>query len=220
VGGVLGVMLGYSKIPAFWLKPLQEIESLNFEGTPMSLAKAYELSFKHAAEMIKIAGGSVENDKILIPYQAPVAVAFEQNFEKTFPVYRDRFDRSFTDELSYDFTGNGYIFYGNLVKNSKIDKDYIDRVSKRVGSEMFGLAEPNDPYVAELEVYIDGKLDEKVKMPMKNSSRRLEPDWKYQLAEGNHNVRLKWVNPNPDYEIRINDIVVYSEKQPESNLPK
>jgi hypothetical protein len=220
VGGVLGVMLGYSKIPAFWLKPLQEIEPLTFEGTTMSLNKAYDLSYKHAMEMIKLAGGNTEGDKIVIPFAEPVAVAFEQNFEKTFPTFRDRFDCSFTDELSYDFVGNGYIFYGNLVKNSKIDKDYIDRVSKRVGSEVFGLAEPNDPYVAELDVYIDGKLDEHVKMPMKNTSRRLEPAWKYQLTEGNHNVRLKWINPKPEYEIRINDIIIYSEKQPESNLPK
>jgi len=220
VGGVLGVMLGYSKIPAFWLKPLQEIEPLNFEGTPMSLAKAYDLSFRHAMVMIKLAGGKTDGDKIVIPFAEPVAVAFEQNFEKTFPTFRDRYDKSFTDELSYDFVGNGYIFYGNLVKNSKIDKNYIDRVSKRVGSEVFGLAETDDPYVAELEVYIDGKLDETVKMPMKNTSRRLEPAWKYQLAEGNHNVTLKWINPKPEYEIRINDIMVYSEKQPESNLPK
>lgn len=220
VGGVLGVMLGYSNIPAFWLTPLQEIEPLNFEGTTTSLAKAYELSYKHATEMIKLAGGTVDSNKIVIPYAEPVAVAFEQNFENTFPIFRDRFDQSFTDELSYDFVGNGYIFYGNLVKNSKIDKGYIDRVSKRVGSEMFGLAEPDDPYVAELEVYIDGKLDEKVKMPMKSTSRRLEPAWKYQLTEGKHNVRLKWINPKPEYEIRINDIMIYSEKQPESNLPK
>jgi len=220
VGGVLGVMNGYSKIPEFWLKPLQEIEPLNFEGTPMSLNKAYELSYKHAAEIIQKAGGTIENDNIVIPFSEPVAVAFEQNFEKTFPIFRDRFDKSFTDELSYDFVGNGYIFYGNLVKNSKIDKDYIDRVSKRVGSEVFGLAEPNDPYVAQLEIYIDGVLDEKVNLPMKNTSRRLEPAWKYQLTEGSHNVRLKWVNPDPSYEIRINDIMVYSEKQPESNLPK
>ena len=220
VGGVLGVMLGYSKIPSFWLKPLQEIEPLDFEGTTMSLAKAYDMSYRHATEMIKLAGGKAESNKIVIPFSEPVAVAFEQNFEKTFPTFRDRFDKSFTDELSYDFVGNGYIFYGNLVKNSKIDKNYIDRVSKRVGSEVFGLAEPDDPYIAELDIYIDGKLDEHVKLPMKNTSRRLEPAWKYQLAEGNHNVRIKWINPKPGYEIRINDIMVYSEKHPESNLPK
>jgi hypothetical protein len=220
VGGVLGVMHGYSKIPAFWLKPLQEIEQLNFEGTPMSLARAYELSYKHALAVIQKAGGKTGGDQIVIPVKDAVPVAFEQNFEKTFPVYRDRYDHSFTDELIYDFTGNGYIFYGNLVKTAKIDKDYVDRVSKRVGSEVFGLAEPDDPYVAVLEIYIDGALDETVKLPMKNTSRRLEPAWKYQLAEGTHNVRLKWTNPDPAYEIRINDIVIYSEKQAASNLPQ
>ncbi len=220
VGGVLGVMNGYSSIPAFWLNPLKEIEPLNFENTSMSLSKAYEISYRHALQMLEKAGGKIDENQVEIPYQSPVAVAFEQNFEKTFPVYRDRFDRSFTSELSYDFTGNGYIFYGNLVKCAKIDKDYIDRVSKRVGSEVFGLAEPDDPYIAVLDVYIDGTLDETVNLPMKNTSRRLEPHWKYQLTEGNHNVTLKWKNPDPAYEIRINDIVLYSEKLPGSNLPK
>jgi hypothetical protein len=220
VGGVLGVMLGYDRIPAFWLHPLQEIESLEFEGTPMSLNRAYELSFKHATQTILLSGGKISEDKFIIPYQTPVAVAFEQNFEKTYPIFRDRFDRSFTNELTYEFTGNGYIFYGNLVKNSKIDKNYIDRVSKRLGSEVFGLAELTDPYVAELEVYIDGKLDETIKLPMKNTSRRLEPSWKYQLDEGKHTIYIKWLNQHPDYEIRINDIMIYSGNEPISNLPK
>jgi len=219
VGGVLGVMKGYSNIPAFWLKPLQEIESLNFENTSMSLEKAYDISYRHATEIIRKVGGSVEGGKVVIPFQQPVPVKFEQNFEKTYPVFRDRFDQSFTDTLTYEFTGNGFIFFGNLVKCAKIDKNYIDRVSKRVGSEAFALAEPDDPYVAELEMYIDGKLDEVIKMPMKNTSRRLEPAWKYQLPEGRHVVRLRWVNPDPAYEIRINDIMVYSENPPVSNLP-
>jgi len=73
--------------------------------------------------------------------------------------------------------------------------------------------------VAVLQIYIDGHLDEMVNLPMKNTSRRLEPAWKYQLNEGKHNVTLKWVNPNPDYEIRVNDIVIYSERKPKSNLP-
>jgi hypothetical protein len=69
-------------------------------------------------------------------------------------------------------------------------------------------------------MYIDGKPDESIKLPMKNSSRRLEPAWKYQLLEGKHNVTLKWLNPKPEYEIRINDIVVYSGIPPVSNLPQ
>lgn len=219
-GGVLGVMHGYSGIPEFWLKPLQEVEELNFESTEMSLSKAYELSYKHALGVIQLAGGNVEGENVVIPFEEPVPVAFEQNFEKTFPVSRDKIDISFTDEFSFDFTGNGYILYGNMVKRSKVDPDYIDRISKRLGSEVFGLAELNDPYVAQVEVYIDGVLDETVMLPMKNTSRRLEPAWKYQLPEGEHKVVLKWLNHSPEYEIRINDLIVYSENPPQSSLPK
>jgi hypothetical protein len=219
-GGVLGVMHGYSGIPEFWLKPLQEVEGLNFENTEMSLSKAYDLSYNHALGVIQLAGGSIEGENVVIPYEAPVPVAFEQNFENTYPVSRDKIDISFTDEFSFEFTGNGYILYGNMVKRSKVDPDYIDRISKRLGSEVFGLAELNDPYVAEVEVYIDGVLDETVMLPMKNTSRRLEPAWKYQLPEGEHKVMLKWLNHKPEYEIRINDLIVYSENQPQSSLPQ
>jgi hypothetical protein len=219
-GGVLGVMHGYSGIPEFWLKPLQEVEGLNFENTEMSLSKAYDLSYNHALGVIQLAGGSIEGENVVIPYEAPVPVAFEQNFENTYPVSRDKIDISFTDEFSFEFTGNGYILYGNMVKRSKVDPDYIDRISKRLGSEVFGLAELNDPYVAEVEVYIDGVLDETVMLPMKNTSRRLEPAWKYQLPEGEHKVMLKWLNHQPEYEIRINDLIVYSENQPQSSLPQ
>ncbi len=219
VGGVLGVMTGYSNIPDFWLKPLQEIEYLKFEGSPISLSTAYELSMKHALGMIQLAGGNTEGDVLEIPLAEAVPVAFEQNFEKTFPVSRDKIDISFTDEYSFEFSGNGYILYGNMVKRSKVDRDYVDRISKRLGSEVFGLAELHDPYVAEVEIYIDGQLDEKVLLPMKNTSRRLEPAWKYQLPEGKHSVKLKWINHHDDYEIRINDLIVYSEIQPASNLP-
>jgi len=221
VGGVLGVMSGYDKIPAFWLKPLQEIENDNFENTDVSLVKAYGWSLKHALVVIESVGGKTAGEEVTIPLAKPTPVAFEQNFENTFPIDRTKIDRSFTDEIIFGFTGNGYLLYGNMVKRSKIDKDYIDRISKRTyGSEPLGLAEINDTYVATMEVYIDNVLSETVKLPMMNTARRLEPSWKYQLPEGKHTLKLKWVNPDPGYEYRINDLIVYSEKEPKSNLPQ
>jgi len=221
VGGVLGVMLGYDNIPEFWLKPLQEIEKDDFEGTNVSLNKAYGWSMKHALGIIEKAGGATSGNDITIPLKRPVPVAYEQNFENTFPIERNKIDESFTDEIDFEFTGNGYLLYGNMVKISKIDIAYVDRVSKRTyGSESFGLAEPDDLYVAIMEVYIDGKLDETVKLPMMNSSRRLEPAWKYQMTEGKHTLKLKWINHDPKYEYRINDLIVFSEKEPKSNLPQ
>ncbi|WP_163515299.1 ADP-ribosylglycohydrolase family protein [Gelidibacter japonicus] len=220
VGGVLGVMVGYNDIPDFWLKPLQEIENDNFENTDMSLSKAYDLSMKHALQIIEGEGGTVEQNQLTIPLMEPIAVAFEQNFENTHPIERNKIDESFTDEINFEFTGNGFLLYGNMVKRSKVDVEYVDRVSKRTyGSESFGLAEPDDPYVAIMEVYIDGELEETVKLPMMNSARRLEPAWKYNLPEGKHTLRLKWINHKSEYEYRINDLIVFSKNKPVSNLP-
>lgn len=220
VGGVLGVMLGYDKIPDFWLKPLQEIENDNFENTDVSLAKAYGWSFRHALAMIDKQGGKTAGAEVTIPLTKPVAVAFEQNFEKTFLVERSKVDKSFTDEITLEFTGNGYLLYGNMVKRGKIDPDYIDRISKRTyGSEPLGLAELNDPYVAVMHVYTDGIVSDTISLPMMNTARKLEPSWQYQMPEGKHTIRLKWVNLDKNYEYRINDMIVYSENEPKSNLP-
>ncbi|HNX85852.1 MAG TPA: ADP-ribosylglycohydrolase family protein [Bacteroidales bacterium] len=219
VGGVLGVMHGYSGIPEFWSKPLSEIEPLNFEGTSMSLEKAYALSYKHALGILQKAGVDTAAANLAIPVTEPVPVAFEQNFDQCYPISREKIDQSYTGSFSFEFTGNGYILYGNLIKRSKIDTNYIDRVAKKLGTEVFGLAEPEDPYVAELKIYINDRLDETVRLPMKNSARRLEPAWKYQLPEGHYRVRIDWLNPDPGYELRINDRVIYSSVKPTGNIP-
>ncbi|MGB4576670.1 MAG: ADP-ribosylglycohydrolase family protein [Paludibacter sp.] len=218
VGGILGVMCGYSKIPEFWLNPLKEIEQLNFEGTTISLSRAYNLSFKHALTLIEKNGGEISEKNVIIKTQKTEILPLEQNFKKTIPIFRERKDCFFTDEYTFDFNGNGFVVYGNLVSTKSVTADYIHRVSIRhIGSEVFGLAETNDNYVAEMEIWIDGELDRTIKLPMKNTSRRLEPAWKYLLAEGKHQVKLKWLNRAKDYLIRVNDIIYYSENKLPSN---
>lgn len=84
----------------------------------------------------------------------------EQNFENTYPLYRERKDCFLTDTFEFDFNGNGFVIWGNICCTRSITPNYINRVSTRhIGSEVFGLAEPNDPYVAKVEIWIDGELD-------------------------------------------------------------
>lgn len=85
--------------------------------------------------------------------------------------------------------------------------------TRHIGSEVFGLAEPNDSYVAKVEIWIDGELDHVAALPMKNTDRKVEPAWKYLMKEGRHHVKMKWLNRKKDYIIRINDIMYYSEKK-------
>lgn len=219
VGGVLGVMCGYSNIPAEWLDPLREIENLDFEGTDVSLAKAYQMSFSQALQLISQAGGEVTNEHVVIPQRKAEILPLEQNFTDTYPVCRERMDCFLRGEYTFDFTGNGFIIWGNMVCLRSVTEDYVHRVSMRhIGSEVFGLAELDDPYVAQVEIWIDGQIDQRVQMPMKNTDRRLEPAWRYQLPEGNHSVTLRWLNPQKDYLIRLNDLVVYSGQNPEKTL--
>ena len=211
VAGVLGVMKGYSNIPEFWRAPLSEIESLNFSGTDVSLEKAYSMSFRQALEMVRRAGGKVADGQVTIPVRDAGVLPLEQNFTDTYPLYRDRKDCFVDGEYEFDFKGNGFVIWGNMVCLRSITPDYVNRVSTRhIGSEVFALAEPDDPYVAEFEVWIDGKLDQVSRLPMKNTDRKLEPAWKYGLEEGHHTVRLKWLNPDKEYLLRINDIMYYS----------
>ena len=139
----------------------------------------------------------------------------EQNFVNTYPLMRDQKDAWLEKEYEFDFSGNGFVIWGNLVCLRGITADYAARVAKKhVGSEVFAMAEEQDPYVAEIEVWIDGALDQVSILPMKGTSRKLEPAWKYCMDEGRHHVKLVWRNAKPDtYLLRINAIEYYSEKQ-------
>ena len=214
VGGVLGVVLGLEKMPAFWKDPVMEIWDLDFEGTDVSLAKGSGYSFDQALQLIEKNGGEVREDEVVIPLKPIEVLPLEQNFANTFPIYRDQKDAWMSKDYEFDFSGNGFVIWGNLVCLRGITADYANRVSKKhVGSEVFALAEENDDYVAEIEVWIDGQLDQVSILPMKGTSRKLEPAWKYGLPEGRHTVKMVWRNPKPDtYLLRINAIQYYGSK--------
>lgn len=214
VGGVLGVMCGYDNIPEFWLEPLKEIWDKDFQGTDVSLDKGSKYSFNQALQLIVKNGGTVCENEVAIPQKDTDVLPLEQNFTDTYPLYRERMDCWIDKEFEFGFDGNGFVIWGNLVKTVDVSPDYAHRVSMRhIGSEVFALAEPDDPYVAEIEVWIDGQLDHVSVMPMKNTARKLEPAWKYKMPQGEHNVRLVWKNPKENYLLRINDIMYYSETQ-------
>ena len=212
VGGVLGVVLGLEGIPDFWKNPVMDIWEADFEGTDVSLAKGSEYSFRHALELIEKNGGVVRENSVDIPVSRPQVLPLEQNFIDTWPLYRDQKDDWMAKEYRFDFSGNGFVIWGNLVCLRGITPDYAARVSKKhVGSEVFALAEEDDDYVAEVEVWIDGELDQVALLPMRGTSRKLEPAWKYGLPEGRHTVKMVWRNPDPStYLLRINAIQYYS----------
>src|SRR3712207_2895007 len=103
-GGILGALIGYDKIPAYWKMGLKEAEDIDFKYTTMSLNKVYEVGLKHALQNIARNGGNVAGNTVTIAVQPPQAVQLEQGFEGVYPVAKIpvRWNDA-KDEVTFDF---------------------------------------------------------------------------------------------------------------------
>ena len=190
-GGILGTMMGYNQIPAYWKMGLKEIENMNFQHTSMSLNKVYDISYKHALEMIKINGGEVSEKNVSIKVQAPQPVKLEQSFENLYPISKVTTISNNQKEITFNFTGTGFALKGAAAK------------------KRHDLPE----YVFEADLYIDGeKVETSSKLPTSFLKRKLDIFWKYQLPNTKHNVKIVIKNPHDNYELRTWEYLVYSDK--------
>ncbi len=185
-GGVLGTILGYDKIPQKWLANLHEVENLNFAYTQISLNRAYEYSMQLAARFITKNGGKDNGASFTIREQKPKAVRFEESFPHI--QFKESLPGGPIQSFgTKHFVGNGYMVNGEV----------------RCG----------DPkYVADLEIYIDGKLKDTMHCPVSYHDRTQELCWHYTLKQGPHEWTIKWVNPREDAEVICWKVITYSRK--------
>lgn len=188
-GGILGTMLGYSKIPAYWKMGLPEAEPLKFKYTSMSLLDVYETGYKHALQVIERNGGKVDHTQVSIALQEPRPVRLEKSFEGHFPVEKRSINKVLTNEYAFDFEGIGFAVRGETAR-----------------------PESTSSYVFKAQLHIDGKLVETVKLPASFTTRRYDLFWKYQLPQGKHTVRIKLLNPSNTDTLRLQDITLYADK--------
>jgi hypothetical protein len=189
-GGILGTILGYDKIPAYWKMGLKEAEEINFKYTTMSLANVYEIGFRHALQNIEKNGGKIKGENIAIQVQQPSTVKFEKSFEGIFPVAKVPVKWSANkDEISFEFEGTGFVLKGETA---------------RWASESI--------YIFNTELYVDDKLVESPKLPTSYTTRRYELCWKYDLPKGKHFVRLKILNLSKDEVFNSYEAIIYSDQ--------
>jgi len=190
-GGILGTMMGYNQIPAYWKMGLKDIEDMNFQHTSMSLNKVYDISYKHALEMIEMNGGEVNNQNVSIKVQSPQTVRLEQSFTDLYPISKVTTINQNQREVIFDFVGTGFALKGAAAKKSR------------------DLPE----YVFEADLYIDGeKVATSSKLPTSFLTRKLDIFWKYQMPNTKHTVKIIIKNPNDNYELRPWEYLVYSDK--------
>lgn len=191
VGGILGTMHGYSHIPGYWKKCLKEAEDIDFKYTTMSLNDVYRIGYKHALGNIMKNGGEVKDNEVIIPLQKPAAVRFEKGFDGHFPVAKRTLEISGnSNEISFDFEGIGFVLSGEASVKSVSESNYVFNA----------------------ELFVDGKLVEKPKLPVNFTTRRTDLCWKYQMPRGKHSVKLKILNPVADGRLNSIEAVIYSDR--------
>lgn len=189
-GGVLGAVIGYSAIPAYWKKGLQLAEEIPFKYTSMSLKNVYEVGMKHALQVIQRNGGSIKDDNIEIKVQQPIAVRFEKSFPDRYPVARfSPVVSSAKDEFTFEFTGTGFAMKGDLLKH-----------------------EPGSDHEYLADLYINGKQVQRVRLPVDFLKRKYELCWNYDLPLQKHSVRLKFTNAPGREFLRGVQVITYADK--------
>jgi hypothetical protein len=184
--GVLGTILGYDRIPAYWKQGLAEVEAVPFKYTTISLQDAYGLSLKHALALIVRHGGRDEGEAVTIATQAPTPVRLEQNFEGHHPVAEVRLGRATTGrDTAFEFDGIGFAVQGSVRSDDGQD------------------------HVIEVDVFVDDRKVERVSLPTNVTRRRYIPFWQYGLPDGRHRVRLQVVAPAAGASMHLQRAVIY-----------
>ncbi len=188
--GILGTLLGYDRIPEKWKEALYEVGDIPFDGTYISLNKAYELSFNHACAMLqRNACVKTADGAYLIPKPEVRPVPLEVAFDGLYVRDKRVVENSIDDAAPLSFTGTGVVLKGYVAG---------------------GL--PSD-YVAEMEVYLDGKLYETTRLPLDINQRKCELFFCYDCGTGTHELTFKWKNPLPQGKIWITEMITYDKKQ-------
>lgn len=189
--GVLGVVKGYSNIPEYWIKPLQKAEQRNFSYTTLSLEKVYELGYKHALANIEANKGDISKETIVFPQPERISVPFEENFAGHYPQQFIPLGKYFSDEFSFEMEGIGFVIRGHAAKKVADAENHILRAA----------------------LFVDDKEVEVANFPTDAISSRTELFWQYKLPPGKHRIHIKVLNPNPSYEFRTVDCLVYGDKK-------
>jgi len=193
VGGILGTMMGYEKIPAKWLNPYKEVEDITLNYTSVSLNDCYDICFNSSIENIIEYGGKVDGDVITINFHKPETLPLEVAYPNIYPSELIPVDKSIRDVTEIEFSGTGIAVIGGPSWKVLRETDFND-------------------YVAEVEVSIDREKIAVRQLPFNFHSRALEVYFNLELSKGDHVLELKWLNPVDGLDLPITNCIVYSDQ--------
>ena len=196
-GGILGTILGYENIPEYWKKPLYPVEDMDFKYTTLSLNDVYEIGYRHALKMLKRNHARFHGDTVDIPYEQIIPVKVEQGFTGHFPkeripVHNDLSGKN--PEITLSFSGKGFVLTGGVYKLKGVTQEKTFH----------------------LQYKLDDNPVQTITMPSAFATRRNDIAWKYNLSEKTHTIHIKLLDPDADFAINVNDLLVYSGQKTEN----
>jgi hypothetical protein len=193
---VLGVINGFSKLPADLTKGVSEYQDSIFINTNYSFKKAVENTYKYAVSLIEKEEGSQSGKKIRIKVQEPVAPALEVSFP----------DVVFDKRVSVFETGP-WNFIGNWQTNTRKVKNGTEAVKLSMSGEKkndvaeftftgtgVSLTGTWDKYGGKADIYIDDKFDRTIDTYFFYSKQQYGNTsiWhKFNLLPGIHKVKVE-----------------------------
>ena len=199
-GGILATMIGYGKIPQKWTAGLPLVEDMDFKYTTISLNKTYDMSFRHALQVIEANGGTVTEDSVTIAVQTPEPVALEQGWDGMAVKSKTELDLSTGKKpVSLEIEGTGF-----AIKLNYADSPWGKNIKNR--KKKF-FAKPK--VTLEVEMYVDGELSQKTTFPPEYHVRNNNGLWNYQLEPGKHKIEVKVLNHQRGSEMFLEELIVY-----------
>ncbi|MBQ7458646.1 MAG: ADP-ribosylglycohydrolase family protein [Bacteroidales bacterium] len=189
--GILATMIGYEALPEEWKRPLEAVADRPFAFTDISFRRACDLSLGQALKVIERYGGKVDGATVTIKRQSPESVRFEQSFEGLWPCPKQ-------------------YLHKDVDKLGEVSFDGVGVAVRNVMAMAPGYTPL--PYEAEVEVYLDGQLSQRVMLPFGTNQFRQEIYFNYDIPAGHHTLSFKWLNPEEGIIIRITELLPYKAK--------
>jgi hypothetical protein len=181
-GGILGVMLGYGRIPDEWKGGIAAIADKKFSYTDFSFRSIVASTEARALALIKREGGRVEGETVFVKTQAPIEPKLE-----VWNDYGCPFERVPHNDARWQFTGAW-----RVQKQGRVASDKGSEAAIRFNGTGAIVTGTYLVSGGKADVYLDGKLDRTVDVyPDEPHNKGGEAVWHvFGLRSGEHTVRL------------------------------
>lgn len=186
--GIVGVAMGYKRIPDAWKSGIPAIAREKFRYTDYSFETIVESTMKRAVALAVKNGGRVDGDRLTVKTQTPEAARLEIWDDYGAPV-----ERVAVEDSRWTWTGDWKSRdadrRGRTARTAEAKGAAASIVFEGTGAILSG---PYLPTGGKADVYLDGKLDRTVDVyPDEDSTKGGEAVWHaFGLKPGRHTLRL------------------------------